>query len=535
VCYCAHCAARFRKEHNADLPHVIDWDEPVWRAFQKAREQWLLEFALDCTNTAKTARPGITVNHQFSTIFHPWGNGVPLELTQACDYVGGDFYGGPAQHSLACKVYDSLTRTHPFEFHTSRTRIYTDHVTVKPMDEIGTEAYVATLHSAALMLVDYINVDGTVNADAYAFLGGLSAQRAVYEPFLGGEMLADVAVYFDKESLYNPADQGLDISKSNSDILPHREAVVGWARTLQSAHIAFGVVTNVTLDQLSRYRAVCLPSVLEMTGEQAAVFRKFVENGGLLLSSGPSSLDRRRENGPAYLLEDVLGVKWGGTMGTAMTYLTPQDAELRKAVWPQDHLSFAGPMAQAAAAPGAEVLARVTLPFVEPGLGKNIGSHFAAIHSNPPALQTGDAPALTVNRFGRGRAVWFAAPMESRDEAVNRSLLLALLRRWLAAPFKFALETHPAVEATLFHQPEKRRLRLSLLNLQRDLPQTPVGAKASVLLPEGARLREVTRLPDGHRIHASEKDGCALFEIKPFAPFAMFAVDYEDKHTSKRK
>lgn len=527
ICYCPHCAARFRKEQNAELPRTVDWDEPVWRAFQKAREQWLLEFALDCTNTAKAARPGITVNHQFSTIFHPWGNGVPLELTQACDYVGGDFYSGPAQHSLACKVYNSLTRSHPFEFHTSRTRIYTDHVTVKPMEEIGTEAYVATLHSAALMLVDYINVDGTVNADAYEFLGKLSAQRAVYEPFLGGEMLADAAIYFDKESLYNPAEKGVEITKSNSDSLPHREAVTGWARLLQAAHIPFGVVTNVTLDQLSRYRAVCLPSVLEMTAEQAQVFRRFVEDGGLLFASGPSSLDRSHEGGPAYLLEDVLGVKWTGTTGSTMTYLTPEDGELKKAVWPQDHVSFAGAMVQATAASGTEVLARVTLPFVDPALGKNIGSHFAAIHSNPPALQTGDAPALVVNRFGKGRAVWFAAPMESRDEAVNRNLLLALLRRYLAAPLKFQLDTHPAVEATLFHQPDQHRLRLSLLNLQRDLPQTPVGAKASVLLPEGTRLRSVTRLPDGNHVATEEKDRCAHFEIEPFAPFAMFAVEYE--------
>ncbi len=40
---------------------------------------------------------------------------------------------------------------------------FTDHVTVKPMEEIRTESFVATLHSAALMIVDYINADGTLN------------------------------------------------------------------------------------------------------------------------------------------------------------------------------------------------------------------------------------------------------------------------------------------------------------------------------------------------------------------------------------
>ncbi len=61
-------------------------------------------------------------------------------MTDACDYVGGDFYSGPAQHSPACKVYDGITCSKPFEFYVSRTRLFTDHVTMKPMEEIRAEA-----------------------------------------------------------------------------------------------------------------------------------------------------------------------------------------------------------------------------------------------------------------------------------------------------------------------------------------------------------------------------------------------------------
>ena len=223
VCYCKHCANRFQEEHGQSLPRVVNWLDPMWRPFQKARQDWLLEFAKTCTAAVKTARPGITVNHQYSTIFHNWTLGVPLELTEACDYVGGDFYGGPVQHSLACKVYHGLTRRRPFEFHTSRTRTDSDHVTVKPMEEIRTEACVATLHSAGLMIVDYINADGTLNREAHEFLGRLSAQRAVYEPFLGGDLMADVAIYYDKNSMYNPFENGVEVGKlAATDSCPHR-------------------------------------------------------------------------------------------------------------------------------------------------------------------------------------------------------------------------------------------------------------------------------------------------------------------------
>ena len=58
----------------------MNWDDPIWRAFQKARQRWMLEFAKQCTATAKAARPGVTCQHQFSTIFHNWTLGAPLEL-----------------------------------------------------------------------------------------------------------------------------------------------------------------------------------------------------------------------------------------------------------------------------------------------------------------------------------------------------------------------------------------------------------------------------------------------------------------------
>ena len=53
--------------------------------------------------------------------------------------------------------------------------------------------------------------------------------------------------------------------------------------------------------------------------------------------------------------------------------------------------------------PGSEVLATVTTAFVDPEVGRSIGSHFAAIHSDPPALRPGPDPAVVVHSFGKGK------------------------------------------------------------------------------------------------------------------------------------
>ena len=533
ACYCASCTERFWQECNAEPPRVIDWNDPLWRKFQAARERWMLEFAQDLTSTIKKVRP-ITVYHNQAVIFDSWSAGQSPAMSQASDYLGGDIYEGPAFYSLVSKTYDGLTPTHPFEYMTSRTGPgLGDHVTQKSLNRLRMEAFAATLHSAALSLIDAINPVGTLNPNVYKLLGKLNEERAPYEPFLGGELQADVAIYFDHQSMYDPAKNGIPVGDfvgwegaGEKGNCPHRDAILGWAKVLREAHIPYGVITNVNLEKLKNYRAVIVPSVLEMTADQAAIFSQFVKAGGVLVSTGPSSLDRFDSKGPRFLLEDVLGVRYLGTMGTKATYLTPKDAQVVKVVWPQDYVIYNGPMVQAEAFGGAEILATVTLPWVAPELGQSIGSHFASIHSNPPALEPGTSPALVVNNFGKGKSVWLAAPIETGHADINPVLLTNLIKQALPGPYKFEAETHPTVEVTVFHQQDRKRLLIGLLSMQDSLPAIPVGATVRVQLPVGQSASGVYRLPERRPVKHETAGPYVQFHLEPFEMFTMLIAEY---------
>ncbi len=533
VCYCPHCTARYWKEHHAEPPRIVDWNDPKWRLFQQVRQQWLLEFAEDITRTIKAVRP-IPVFHNFATAFLDWDLGAPLQLTEACDFNGGDFYGGATQYSLVCKAYEGLTRTHPFEFMTSAPYNLRSRLSYKPFDEMVRDSFIPTIHSGALRLIDGINPDGTLHKPLYEILAKINALRAPYEPYMGGEMLADVAIYFDKESMYSPAGNGKHVDALEEGILeglvghsPHLDAVVGMAEVLQESHIPFSVVTNANLEQLNRYRAVILPSVLELTAEQAAQFRQFVERGGVLYASAPSSLDRLAPEGPTLLLGDVLGIRYRGTLGTKVTYFTPAHANLKKAVWPQSYLYYPGPMMQVEALPGAEVLATVTLPFVPLESSHVIGSHFVDIHSSHPAPTPGTDPAVVRNAYGKGKAVWVAAPLEAKAvHQENARLVLAALREVLSGPYYFEAETHPSVEMTLFDQREQKQLLVGLLNLQAIAP-IPVGATVRVRVPAGRHATRVQLLPERETLAFKETGPYIQFQLKPFARIAMLLVEYE--------
>ena len=535
VCYCQYCTDRFFREHNAEPPRILNWDDPLWRTFQKSRESWLLEFAKAIYKTIKDTRP-ISVSQQASTVVLPWQLGVPIEFfTEASDYSSGDFYGGATEYSVICKLFQSISRTRPFEIMISRQDPgLQQFASAKPYEVLLGQTFEPTIHSAAHRFIDAIKPDGTLTVSAFELLGKVNGQEAIYERFLGGTLVADIAIYFDKASLYNPADNG----KRVSDILkpftyggnrPHLDAVVGVARMLREAHIPFGIVTSITLDQLKQYRAVIIPYVLEMTGAEAEVFRQFVREGGILYASALSSLDRSNPNQYRFLLEDVLGVRYAGTLGSVWTYLTPTDDEMKKTIWPQEAVDFDGPMTRVIALPGAQVLARVTLPFVDPDVGNALNTRFAQIWSNPPALTPSNDPGIVVNSFGRGHSIWVAACIESGRavQAVNARLVTALLRRVLPGPYHFEVDAYPWIEMTLFSQPENRRLLVSLLNTQQERVHQPSSATVKVRLPEGRRATRILRLPELSTIPHTTDGVYVQYHANAFPLLEMALVEYE--------
>ena len=385
------------------------------------------------------------------------------------------------------------------------------------------------IHSSACMLIDAIKPVGTLNHRAYQFMSQINALHDPFERFLGGEMLADVAIYYDKNSMYDPDAEGLTAGQATKNIWnrpPHLEAAVGAARFLREAHVPFGVITNISLDQIGKYRAVVLPSVVEMTPEEAGVFREFVRSGGILYASGTSSLSAPGDGEERFLLEDVLGVHYLGKLGDGTTYLSTTDQELTDAIWPQENMGFSVSMVQVEAHPAAQVLATVTLPFVDPDLGNPINTRFAQIWSNPPAPQPGKDPGIVVNSFGKGKTIWIAAPLELRADQVNARIFHLLLRRALLPPYKFEADADPAVEVTLFHQEDRRRLLVGMLNLQMQVPTIPVPATLRIQVPAGSTVRGVSLLPGEKALPFAHVGSYVTFKVPSFSLVSMAMVDY---------
>jgi hypothetical protein len=528
VCTCPHCTARYRKETGKEIPQIVDWQNPEWTRFQRRREQWMDEYARVMTEQVRNVNPKMTVTHQFSTVLHGWAFGVPFSFADRCDYLSGDFYGETIQQSIVCKAFFSLALQRPFEFHTSRCLDLHDHVTTKSQERLETQAFLAPAHSSAFMFIDAIDPVGTLNSGTYSRIRCVFDKLATYEPELGGDLCADVAVYFSQESKFNPIDNGKKITEvSDVTPMPHWEAILGACRSLQTGHIPFTVVTKRNLADLAKFKVLVLPDVLIMDAAEIEAVRTFVKNGGGLYASARTSI-QQADGTPAenFMLADVFGVTLQKDRFPGLTFFTPAADQTRQWIWPQDHMiHFEGQLSIQTA---AQVLMTRTLPYTDPLKGEVFGHTFSSIHSNPPG-PAGNEPALVVNQYGKGKVVYCAGAMEAVNHDVNRKVFQNLIRMLSNEPELIRLTAHEGFEVTVFNQPDRKRLRVSFLNSLPELAQVPSNVKMELRIPPGVKEKtlRLVRLPDRQVIPHTVKDGYVHAVIPDVSIFAMVALEFE--------
>lgn len=540
MCACEHCLARFDAEVGGTPPDTVDWTSPAWCAYQAARERWSDELIAGLAALAREVTPGIAVTHNMAPALVNWVIAQPLAAARHDDFVAGDLYGDRVEQLVVSKLSLHLTETRPAEFMTSRCVNLRDHVRLKSEAQMQLQALAATAMSSAFLFIDAIDPAGTVNPWVYERIGRVFRQTAPYEPFLGGDPVEEVAVWFSVDSQMDFAENGTPANAIGfpKQTWPHLEAVRGACRTLQRAHVPFGVITAKQLDQLDRWRAIVLPDVSRMSEAEVAAFRAYVERGGRLYASGYTSLVGTDGTvRPDFGLAEVFGCSYEGEEQGRMVYLRPADDGVAGAVHPQDHVSvqlvgegretgakhLCG-VPRLAAAPAGSALAQLVVPFGHPHPGTIGDEWWASIHSLPPWEET-DRPFVVANRFGAGRSVYSAAPIEKTEAEANDALFLHLLRELLDAPPSLAADAHPAVWVNATDQGD--RLVATCLNYQAELPPVPVPVSLTLRPPAGRRFTGLALAPDGTPLtYDEDASGVVTVRLDAVDVLAMVVADY---------
>jgi Hypothetical glycosyl hydrolase 6 len=519
VCVCGHCRARWEREVGGEIPGTVDWTDPRWVLFQRKREEWLADFASVATGTVRRLRPRASVEHQASTFPATWMFGVSHPLVPQNDFLEGDFYGSALQGSFARKLLGELTPNRPFCYETSASVDLRDHTGRKPEALLEVKASAAIADHAAFLYIDAIDPVGTVNPVAHERMGRVWGRLEKYYPELGGDRVADIAIYYSLDSKFDMRDNGKPVAEAQPRDT-HTPSAMNVASRLGSAHLPFTVITAAQLGRLGRFKVLVLPNVHHLSPAEAAAIRDYVRAGGCLYASCGTSLvttgGRRMDD---FQLADVFGAGLvRADWSDRVHFLAPtEEGRGEFAGWTRGQPPILrGPGFEVRAAPGASVLATTTLPWPAPE-----PTQFSSIHSDPPWEETPN-PEVVLNRFGKGRCIYCASPLEDAPGLAEG--FVALIRR-LHGGFAFEADAPAWVELSLFSQPERGRHVLSLLSFQAEQPPLPVDG-ISVRLRIPAKVAAVRELPGGATVPHRLDGDTLVIDAPRLETLALFALEH---------
>jgi hypothetical protein len=202
--------------------------------------------------------------------------------------------------------------------------------------------------------------------------------------------------------------------------------VFGFFRAALEEHLPLTLVNdwNLTADDLAAYKVLVLPNAACLDDRQCAAVEKFVARGGGLVASLDTGLcDEFGTPSKAPALAEVLGVRYKGLAVVAESddkldenfarTLPPEYWQKRKGVWDFKRLDVPDSVLAsdrlAALIGNGPVTFKGPVARVEPLAG-------AAVHATVRPKDVAAAvelPAVVANRYGSGRAIYFAAGLDA--------------------------------------------------------------------------------------------------------------------------
>ncbi len=546
ICYCPHCARRFRAYAGKDLPRAHNWNDAGYR-------QW--------------------IQWSYARRLEIWdlNNRITKQAGGAnCLWLGmnGGGISGQRRSFRDCKAICERAEILMLD-HQSRS------------DSGGFQNNAET----GKLLHGVLGWDKLIPESMPMYQMGRPTFRLSSKPepearmwmlagFAGGiqPWWHHISAYHEDRRMYHTAEPIFKWHKANEAFLLNRRPVAsvgivwsqrntdffgrdnpeetvdqpwrGWIQALVRARIPY---LPVHVDHLQREAAnlavLILPNLGAMSDPQVAAVRRFVEKGGTLVATGETSLyDEWGDARPDFALADLFGVKGGKARretgkrvsDTRHTYLrlTPElrgqvdgpKAGNEPAITGQRHavlagfeetdiLPYGGTLEALAVDPKAEVLL----------------TYIPAFPAFPPETAwmrepRTNIPGLVLHSAGAGRVAFLPADIDRRFATENlpdHGDLLASLVRWAAGGnLPLDVTGRGLVDCELYQQ--AGRYILHLVNLTsagtwrapvHEL--IPIGPlRVRVRLPQGAQPKMLKRLVSGENGAVAVDKGWAEFEVK---------------------
>jgi hypothetical protein len=330
----------------------------------------------------------------------------------------------------------------------------------------------------------------------------------------------DIAILNSSAGLFT---HGTTLHLYNEDL----QSLRGAFKMLMESGLHFNILNEeVLLKNIDQYNVVILPDQRYISGELANALRRFVQNGGSVIATVlTATQDNTFKSTKEYLLGDLFGIKLDGLYIYDHSYILLKDERLKADVLDMAHQAY-GECALIQA-----TSAKVLADLWEPLLMKD-GQY---IHlSSPPGKYTGH-PAITLNTYGKGKAVFLSNDIFYAYAHRSQWNLKNLFKNLLMTidPKRLIEMNAPGVVEVVLARKDKST-QVHLVNHYREkalggaativehvLPVSDIDIKVRM----GSAPASVTQQPEGIKLEWKFSDGYLSFRVPKLEIYSIVVIE----------
>jgi hypothetical protein len=438
ICHCDNCQARFRERYGLALPKVEDTDDPVYRAYTQFKRETQREHQARVYRFVQELRPNLCMANHLE-----YRRGVIRQESNTA-----------LERPLPHWQYSASDNTkwavsnYPEMVSSNTTVDFIDfpyrHVAVSPEQQ-------------RLRLAQNLANGGALD---YYLIGRLDnhEDRSGYE---------GIQALYHYQAAHEDAYRGLgslaNIALLNGPDANHAE-FRGWFRFLVENHYLFDTLLADVASSLSwsRYQAIILPDYQPVGDALAERLDRYVADGGIVIAIARAAFRDEKNEPRAFPALHCLGLV---PLSDSQPYVVRSD--MRSSYLKVDER---GPFAH---------LPETDLVFMESDyvhIGRAPGVH-TYLRLVPPQpygppercyyAQVTDHPGVTVNSYGRGKAIyvpWNPGALYHRQGYSNTAAFAADVLHGIAGLAPLGGNLSPMVEVTLFAKHGSNAQLLHLVN-----------------------------------------------------------------------
>jgi beta-galactosidase GanA len=281
------------------------------------------------------------------------------------------------------------------------------------------------------------------------------------------------------------------------------------------------------LENLNKFKLVILPDQRYIEPELASALREYVRNGGSLIATGlTGTQDSTYKSTGKFVLDDVFGIRLEEKKYPhSHSYMKIIDKHLKKDVLDMPQQAFGD--VTYVTSEGAQTLAELWDLYLR-GDGKYL------LSSSPPGKPTGH-PAVTIHKFGKGKAAYFAQDIFTaythRIQWNLKNVFRNLIN--LSIPEKLIETNAPSMVEVVLNKKGKD-LQVNMVNHYREkslgeaisitekvIPIHNIQVKLKV---EG-KPKSVMLVPEKKKLDWKMKDGYLIFKVPELHIYSIAVIE----------